>query len=264
MAFTRSDDLFIDMEAFDTIIIGGGMAGLSAALYGGWLGRRVFLAERQTFGGQIVNADRIENFPGFPDGILGPDLVSQLRMQAMKSGAQMAYVEITAIEKQRERFRVRSTEESYETKTLIIATGGRPRSANIKGEKALEGRGVSRCATCDGAFFAGKPVAVIGGGDTALDEALYLANVASAVHIVHDGDTPIASATLVARARQNPKIELIANATAEEIVGDQSVKGLRAKGHIVFRCATLVAVTFDLHGGRGIARRDTRCATDEP
>lgn len=218
------------MQQYDIIIVGGGLAGLSAAVYGGWLGHKVFLAERQMFGGQIVNADQIENFPGFPDGILGADLVSQVRMQAMKFGAKMAYTEITSIKVDRGRFLLESAEEAYEAKTVIIATGGRPHVLGIKGESEFEGRGVSRCATCDGAFFAEKPVVVIGGGDTALDEALYLANVVSKVSIIHKDEAPIATATLVKRAKENPRIEFIANTSVKEIVGKDSVEELKLTG----------------------------------
>src|SRR5919109_1967635 len=162
------------MECFEITIVGGGMAGLSAALYGGWLGRTVFLAERQMFGGHIVNADKIENYPGFPDGILGADVVSQVRIQAIKFGAKMVYIEIVAIKREDAVFRLQSTEEAYESKTLILATGGRHRTLAIKGERELDGRGVSRCATCDGAFFADKPVAVIGGGGKNPGEKAFL------------------------------------------------------------------------------------------
>lgn len=214
------------MEHYDIVIIGGGMAGLSAALYGGWLGRKVFLAERQMFGGQIVNADQIENYPGFPDGILGADLASHVRMQAMKFGARMAYTEITSIKPQANHFLLESSEESYEAGAVIVATGARHRTLGIPGEVELEGKGVSRCATCDGAFFADKGVAVIGGGDTALDEALYLTNIVSKVSIIHQNDEPIASATLVARAKENPKIEFVRNAAVEQIIGADAVEGL--------------------------------------
>ncbi len=215
------------MERYDIIIIGGGMAGLSAALFGGWLGRKVFLAERQMFGGQIVNADQIENYPGFPDGILGADLVSQVRMQAMKLGAKMAYTEIIRIKPEGGRFFVESGEETYEARAVIVATGAKQRMLGIPGEAEFEGKGVSRCATCDGAFFADKQVAVIGGGDTALDEALYLSHIAAKVMIVHQNEYPTASATLVARAKENQKIEFIGNSAVEQIIGTDSVEGLR-------------------------------------
>jgi thioredoxin reductase (NADPH) len=215
------------MERFDIAIIGGGMAGLSAALYGGWLGRKVFLTERQMFGGQIVNADLIENFPGFPDGILGADLVSQLRMQALKLGANMQYLETTAIKIDASGFGLTTAEEPIQAKTVIVATGGKHRVLGIKGEIEFEGRGVSRCATCDGAFFQNQPVAVVGGGDTALDEALYLSKIASRVTIIDQQTTPIASETLLRRAREIPKIEFVADASVEEILGTDSIESLR-------------------------------------
>src|ERR671938_2102820 len=121
------------------------------------------------FGGQIVNADRIENYPGFPEGILGADLVSQMRSQAMKLGARMQYLEVTGIEIDGGGFRLATSEGPVKAKTVIVATGGKHRALGVKGETELEGRGVSHCATCDGAFFQDRPVAVVGGGDTALD-----------------------------------------------------------------------------------------------
>lgn len=234
------------MEHYDIVIVGGGMAGLSAALYGGWLGRKVFLAERQMFGGQIINADQVENYPGFPDGILGADLVSHLRMQAMKFSAQMAYTEITRIKPEGSHFVLESSAESFEAGAAIVATGAKNRTLGIPGEAELEGKGVSRCATCDGAFFADKPVAVIGGGDTALDEALYLANIVSKVSIIHQNDQPIASATLVARAKEDPKIEFVRNCAVEQIVGTDSVEGLKlSNASQLAVAAVFLAVGFE-------------------
>jgi thioredoxin reductase (NADPH) len=234
------------MDAYDMVVAGGGMAGLSAALYGGWLGHTVFLAERQVFGGQIVNADQIENYPGFPDGVLGADLVSQVRMQALKLGAKMQYLETTAIKIDGSGFRLTTTEEPIQAKTVIVATGGNHRVLGIKGEAEFEGRGVSRCATCDGAFFQNQPVAVVGGGDTALDEALYLSKIASRVTIIHQGPTPIASETLLRRAREIPKMEFVANAKVEEILGTDSIEALRlSNGTQVTVSAVFTAIGFE-------------------
>ncbi|HEX6172473.1 MAG TPA: FAD-dependent oxidoreductase [Candidatus Binatia bacterium] len=234
------------MEQYDIVIVGGGMAGLSAALYGGWLGHKVLLAERQMFGGQIVNADQVENYPGFSEGILGADLVSQVRTQALKFGAKMQYVEITAIEKHHEAFVLESNEDTYGAQSVIVATGGKPRHLGIKGEVELEGSGVSRCATCDGAFFADKPVAVIGGGDTALDEAFFLAGIASKVTIIHQTEQPTASAALVTRARGNNKIEWISRASVTEIIGSESVEGLRlSQGEAIVTAAVFIAIGFE-------------------
>jgi thioredoxin reductase (NADPH) len=234
------------MEQYDIVIVGGGMAGLSAAMYAGWLGHKVLLAERQLFGGQVVNADQVENYPGFPDGILGADLVSQVRTQALKYGAKMQYIEITSIEKKGGAFLLQSTEDSYDAQSVIVATGGNPRRLGIKGEAELEGLGVSRCATCDGAFFVEKPVAVIGGGDTALDEALFLAGIASRVTVIHQNEQPIASAALVTRAIGNKKIEWISPASATEIIGSESVEGLRlSDGEEIPAAAVFIAIGFE-------------------
>jgi thioredoxin reductase (NADPH) len=215
------------MHSFDIIVVGGGMAGLSAAFYGAWLGRKVMLAERQMFGGQLVNAATVENYPGFADPVPGADLVAHARMQAMRFGAEMEYVEITSIESRDAAFLVRSAETVYESPTVIVATGGRGRRLKVKGEVEFEGRGVSYCATCDGAFFAEKPVVVVGGGDSALEEALYLANIASRVTLVHRGSAPIGSTTLIARAKEKTNIEWLAEREIAEIRGNDSVEELR-------------------------------------
>jgi thioredoxin reductase (NADPH) len=234
------------MEQYDIVIVGGGMAGLSAALYAGWLGHKVLLAERQMFGGQIVNADQVENYPGFPEGILGADLVSQVRTQALKFGAKMQYLEITSIEKLHEAFVLGSNEDTYGAQSVIVATGGNPRHLGIKGEVELEGVGVSRCATCDGAFFADKAVAVIGGGDTALDEALFLAGMASKVTVLHQTEQPTASAALVTRARGNNKIEWISRASATEIIGSGSVEGVRLNNDKqIATAAVFIAIGYE-------------------
>ena len=263
------------MEQYDIVIVGGGMAGLSAALYSAWLGRKVFLAERQMFGGQIVNADQIENYPGFPDGVLGADLVSHVRMQAMKFGAKMAYVEITGLKQDGPAFRLESSEETYAARAVIIATGSRQRALGVAGELEFEGRGVSHCATCDGAFFAEKSVAVIGGGDTAFDEALYLANIVAKVTIVHKDAQPTASATLIARAKENPKIELLGKAAVEGIIGADSVEGLRlSDGSQRPVAAVFIAIGFEPEtmllqnlaklDGRGHAVVDLQMQTSVP
>jgi thioredoxin reductase (NADPH) len=234
------------MEPFDIVILGGGMAGLSAALYGGWLGRRVFLAEKQMFGGQIVNADQIENYPGFPDAVSGADLVANVRMQAMKFGARMRYLEVTALARQGDGFLLQTTEDPVQARAVIVATGGRHRRLGIPNETELEGRGVSRCATCDGTFFQEKPVAVIGGGDTAFDEALYLANICQKVTIVHRHSAPSASATLIQRARESGKINLIANACAEAFIGSDSLQGVRlTNGSTVEAAGVFIAIGFE-------------------
>jgi thioredoxin reductase (NADPH) len=217
------------MNRYDMVIVGGGMAGLSAALYGGWLGRSVLLIERAVMGGQIINADRIENFPGFPDGILGPELVTQTRLQAVKFGANAVYGEVSSIQPEGESWVVQAGDEGHEAKTVIVASGGKRRTLGLKGEKEFEGKGLSHCATCDGAFFAGQPVAVVGGGDTALDEGLVLTQVVSKVTVVHRLSTLDASRTLMDRAKENPKMDFLLDSELEEISGRDVVENVQVR-----------------------------------
>lgn len=218
------------MEQYDIVIVGGGMAGLSAALYGGWLGRSVLLIEREVMGGQILNADQIENFPGFQNGINGADLVTQTRMQAVKFGAKTIYNEVSGIQPAGESWLIQTSEESYQAKAVIIASGGKRRALGIKGEREFEGKGISHCAACDGAFFADKPVVVVGGGDTALDEGLFLTRFASKVTMIHRSGTLDASQTLIERAKGNLKIEFLWDSVLEEITGNSVVEAVRARG----------------------------------
>ncbi len=189
---------------------------------------------------------RWKTIPAFLTGILGADLVAQVRAQALKFGATMQYLEITSIEKPDSAFVLQSNDGAYGAQSVIVATGGNPRRLGIKGEVELEGRGVSRCATCDGAFFAEKPVVVLGGGDTALDEALYLASIANKVTVIHQTEQPTASAALVARARGNDKIEWISRASITEIIGSESVEGLRlSQGDEIATAAVFLAIGFE-------------------
>jgi thioredoxin reductase (NADPH) len=169
-----------------------------------------------------------------------------VRTQALKFGATMQYLEITSIEKPDSAFVLQSDDGVYGAQSVIVATGGNPRRLGIKGEVELEGRGVSRCATCDGAFFAEKPVVVLGGGDTALDEALYLVGIANKVTVIHRGEQPTASAALVTRARGNDKIEWISRASITEIIGSESVEGLRlSQGDEIATAAVFLAIGFE-------------------
>ena len=217
------------MDHYDIVIVGAGMAGLSAGLYAGWLGHSALVLERELVGGQVINADRIENFPGFLEGISGADLITQTRTQAVRFGMKTAYQEAKEIHPSGENWLVRATESEYEAKAVIVASGGRRRALGVKGETELEGRGISHCATCDGPFYIDKPVIVVGGGDTALDEALFLTAFASKVTILHRGSNLDATPTLIQRAKANPKVEFMLDSALEEICGSSGVEAVRVR-----------------------------------
>ena len=169
-------------NAYDIIIIGGGAAGLTAGIYAGRAGLKTLMLERLMPGGQIINADRIENFPGFPDGVSGADIGPLMQRQATQWGMEVRLGEVDALApSEGGGWRAAAWGEEYRGKAVIIAGGSAPRSLGVPGEEELYGAGVSHCATCDGGFFAGQPVAVVGGGDSALDEALVLTEYASKV-----------------------------------------------------------------------------------
>jgi thioredoxin reductase (NADPH) len=217
------------MDRYDIVIVGGGMAGLSAAVYGGWLGRSVLLLEREVIGGQIINAERIENFPGFSESVSGAEIITRTRAQAINFGAKTFYQEATGIESLNPGWSIRTEAERHPARTVIIASGGKRRPLGIPGEAQFEGRGISHCASCDGAFFAGKPVCVIGGGDTALDEALLLAGLASHVTLIHRNIALDASPTLVERVLANSKLDFRYDSIVEEVMGHNSVEAVRLR-----------------------------------
>lgn len=213
--------------AENTIIIGSGPAGLTAALYAARANLDPLLISGNEFGGQIALTDEVENYPGFPDGITGPELTELMKRQAEKFGARFETDHVSKVDLQTHPFQL-DTENGahYETKSLVIATGASPRRLGVPGELELTGRGVSYCATCDGFFFRGKQVAVIGGGDSALQEGLFLTRFASQVHIVHRRDELRAQPVLQDRARENPKINFVWNSVVEKIQGNGTVNGL--------------------------------------
>ena len=213
---------------YDIAIVGAGPAGLSAALYAARARRRTLIIERKVTGGQIALTAEVENYPGF-DNINGFDLAEKMHKQAEKYGAETAYADVTAVEQDGDMHVVRTSEGDYRAKAVIITGGADYNKLGVPGEERLTGYGVSYCATCDAAFFKDEVVAVVGGGDAAMDEGLFVARYASKVYIIHRRAELRASAILQERAFAEPKIEFIWNTVIEEIAGDAAVKRAKLK-----------------------------------
>ncbi|WP_101455407.1 thioredoxin-disulfide reductase [Bifidobacterium thermophilum] len=209
-------------QTTDVIIIGSGPAGYTAAIYLGRAGYRpVVIAGALTPGGQLVNTTEVENFPGFPDGIMGPDLMDAMRKQAERFGAEIVYDDVVSADVQGDsKHVVLDGGDTYTARAVIVATGSQVRKLGVPGEAEYSGRGVSYCATCDGFFFRGKPLVVVGGGDSALTEADFLSRFGSSVTVIHRRDTFRASRILVDRAEKNPKVDFRMNAVVERVNGD--------------------------------------------
>jgi thioredoxin reductase (NADPH) len=214
----------------DVIIIGSGPAGYTAALYAARARLQPLVFEGSvTSGGALMNTTDVENFPGFPDGILGPDLMDQLRKQAERFGAELVPDDVTEVDLAATPKVVKVAEHTYLARTVIIATGSGYRELGVPGEKRLSGHGVSWCATCDGFFFREQAIAVIGGGDSAMEEATFLTRFAGSVTVVHRRSELRASKIMQDRAMANPKIRFIWDTEVAEVLGEDRVAGLRLR-----------------------------------
>lgn len=218
------------MVDVELAILGGGIAGLTAGLFAVRAGLDTVLLERMGTGGQMINADRVENYPGFPTGIKGYELAPLLAEQAMNAGLRIEYAEVQAVRRNEGRFAVETDGERVLTEAVIVALGSTLARLGIPGEDEFYGRGVSQCAVCDGDFFHDQPVAVIGGGDSAMDEALYLAEIASSVIVVHRRDVPRATNVLAQRAQAHPNIRFLFHTEATAVEGSETVEALRVRG----------------------------------
>lgn len=206
----------------NVIIIGTGCAGYTAAIYTARANLTPLLLSGTQPGGQLTTTTEVENFPGFPQGIMGPELMMNMQSQAEKFGARIGWASVDSVEKRDDgSFLIKAGDESFESKTVIIATGAAPRHLGLPNEKSLIGRGLTSCATCDGAFYRDVPVAVIGGGDSACEEASFLTRFASKVYLIHRRDELRASKIMADRALENPKIEPVWNSTVSEYITDE-------------------------------------------
>ena len=219
-----STDVPEGQRVHDVVIVGSGPAGYTAAVYTARAGLApVVLAGQLAAGGALMNTTEVENFPGFPEGIQGPELMDNMREQAERFGADVRYEDVVAVNLEGDVKAVATEDEVFYARAVILATGSEYRHMNVPGEEEFSGRGVSYCATCDGFFFKDRRLAVIGGGDSAMEEATFLTNFASEVVVVHRRDALRASRVMAERALNNPKISFEWNATVSEVLGDEAV-----------------------------------------
>jgi thioredoxin reductase (NADPH) len=223
------------------IIIGSGPAGLTAAVYAARARLEPVVFAGHMYGGQLMLTTEVENYPGFPDGIMGPELMEAFRAQAERFGATIHNVDVTAVELRKRPFRITTAEESWTADTVIVATGASARWLNVPGEARLRGRGVSTCATCDGAFFRDKAIVVVGGGDSAMEEALFLTRFGRKVTVIHRREALRASKIMADRAAAHPKIDFVWNSAVEEVVGEDATTALRVRDLVAGNVSTIDA-----------------------
>ena len=218
-----------DNDIRELIVIGGGPAGYTAALYAARANLKPLVIEGFNWGGQLMITSDVENYPGYADGVLGPEMMAEFRRQAERFGTDFITDDVTKVDFSERPHRVWVGDDEYRAETVIVATGATARQLGLDSERRLQGRGVSYCATCDAAFFPDKHVVVVGGGDSAMEEANFLARFAAKVTIVHRRDEFRASQIMEDRARANDKIEWITNAVVDEVLGDERVTGVRLR-----------------------------------
>jgi thioredoxin reductase (NADPH) len=220
-----------DKDVRNVIVIGGGPAGYTAALYSARALLKPLVIEGVVWGGQLMDTSEVENFPGYKEGVLGPQMMNDLRAQAERFGTEFVTDDAVRVDLSQRPFVVETGEGTYRAKVLIIATGARARQLGLPSETALQGKGVSYCAVCDAAFFRGQKIVVVGGGDSAMEDALFLTRFAEKVTIVHRRDEFRAEPIMVERVRSNEKIELVTSAVVDEVLGAESgkVTGVRLR-----------------------------------
>ena len=209
---------------YDVVIIGAGPAGYTAGIYCSRARHNTLLISGILPGGQLMNTTDVENYPGFSDGIMGPDLMTVMRKQTEKMGTKIIDDEVTSVDFKTNPLKVKTASEEFEAKTVIVCTGANPRKIGLDGEQTFAGKGVSYCATCDGAFFKDQELIVVGGGDSAMEEATFLTKFASTVHIIHRREEFRASKIMQERALANEKIKVHFNCTVKDIQGDQKFR----------------------------------------
>jgi thioredoxin reductase (NADPH) len=213
-------------EVREVIIIGGGPAAFTAALYSARANLNPLVIEGFAWGGQLMITSDVENYPGYPDGVLGPEMMQDLRRQAERFGTEFITDDVTKVDFSERPFRVWVGEDEYRSEAVIVTTGANARQIGLESEKKFQGRGVSYCAVCDAAFFKEREVVVVGGGDSAMEEATFLAKFATKVTVVHRRDTFRASPIMVDRARANERIEFMLDSVVEEVLGEDAVTGV--------------------------------------